>query len=364
MLNYPNPKNPPSISINICKSDFKAVDFFCGAGGMSCGFSLAGVQVLAGIDIEKQFEQTYKANIEGAKFINTDIIKYKPEDLLNDIEINKFDDNLIFIGCSPCQYWSKINNNKHKSSYTNNLIYDFQRFIKFFMPGHVVVENVPGLISEKNNHVLLSFLDFLVFNGYKYEYQIIRTDHYGVPQKRKRFVLIASRVANKISFPDPEEREDLTVYNFIGEHNGFPKIPAGHIDNTPFLHSSASLNSDNTRRVQMTPKDGGTRFAWKDDPELQIAAYKDKDHYYRSIYGRLWWNKPATTITTRFIATSCGRFTHPEENRGLSLREGATLQTFPKKFKFIGGLVSVAKQIGNAVPPEMARRIALSIINN
>lgn len=346
------------------KSKFKLVDFFCGAGGMSCGFSLAGVTVLAGIDIEKQFEQTYKANIDGAKFINADIVKYRPEDLQKEIKIKKHDDKLIFIGCSPCQYWSKINNNRHKSSYTNNLIYDFQRFIKFFMPGYVVVENVPGLLKEKNNHVLLGFLDFLIFNGYKYEYRIIRTDEYGVPQKRKRFVLIASRVTEKIHFPEPELRDDLTVYNYIGEHNGFPKIPAGHTDNTPFKHSSAALNSDNIRRVEMTPKDGGTRFAWKDDAELQIAAYKGKDDYYRSIYGRLWWNKPSTTITTRFIATSCGRFTHPEENRGLSLREGATLQTFPKEYKFIGGLVSVAKQIGNAVPPEMAKRIADSIINS
>ena len=148
------------------------------------------------------------------------------------------------------------------------------------------------------------------------------------------------------------------------EHNGFPKIADGHIDTSEFLHSTAALSSLNKRRAIITPKDGGTRLAWKDDEELQINAYKEKDHYYRSIYGRLYWNKPATTITTRFIATSCGRFTHPDEDRGLSLREGATLQTFPKNYRFIGGLVSVAKQIGNAVPPEMAKRIALSIKNN
>ena len=231
------------------------------------------------------------------------------------------------------------------------------------MPGYVVVENVPGILNETNNHVLLNFLDFLLFNGYKYEYRIIRTDLYGVPQKRNRFVLIASRV-KKVVFPEPEERNDMTVYNFIGKHNGFPEIPDGHIDTSDFLHSSAALSSLNKRRLQVTPKDGGTRLAWKDDPELQIRAYQNKDHYYRTIYGRLHWNKPATTITTRFIATSCGRFAHPEEDRGLSLREGATLQTFPKNYKFIGGLVSVAKQIGNAVPPEMARRIALTIKQN
>ncbi len=347
----------------IKKIKLRAVDFFCGAGGMSCGFSQAGVKILAGIDIEKQFEQTYLLNHKGSKFINRDIVRYQPEELQKTLKLEKYDDKLIFIGCSPCQYWSKINNVRHKSAYSNNLIHDFQRFIKFFMPGYVVVENVPGLLNEKNNHVLLNFLDFLLFHGYKYEYRIIRTDHYGVPQRRNRFVLIASRAQSKIAFPEPEEREDMTVYNFIGVHNGFPKISDGHLDNTEFLHSTAALSPQNKKRVKITPKDGGTRLAWK-DTDLQIDAYRGKDDYYRSVYGRLFWHKPSTTITTRFIATSCGRFSHPEEDRGLSLREGATLQTFPKDYKFVGGLVSVAKQIGNAVPPEMARRIATSIINS
>lgn len=345
-------------------ANYALVDFFCGAGGMSCGFSQAGVKVIAGIDIEKQFEATYLANNKDAKFINQNIIQYQPEDLRADINIEMHDDNLIFIGCSPCQYWSKINNNKHKSSYTSNLLFDFQRFIKYFMPGHVVVENVPGLLKEKNNHVLLTFLDFLTFNGYKYEYKIVRTDHYGVPQKRNRFVLIASRLKKFIVFPESEERDDLTVRNFIGKQKGFPFLEAGHIDSENFMNNTASLSLKNQERVELTPHDGGDRMSWKDNPDLQIPAYEGKDHYYRSIYGRLWWDRPSTTITTRFIATSCGRFTHPEENRGLSLREGATLQTFPDDYKFVGGLVSISKQIGNAVPPEMARRIALSIINN
>jgi DNA (cytosine-5)-methyltransferase 1 len=347
-------------------SDFKLVDFFCGAGGMSCGFSQAGVKILGGIDIEKQFEKTYKKNNKGAKYINKDITKYRPEQLQKTLNLKKFDDKLIFIGCSPCQYWSKINTLKLKSSFTNNLISDFQRFIKYFMPGNIVVENVPGLIKAKNNNVLLGFLDFLIFNGYKYEFRIIRTDQYGVPQRRKRFLLIASRVANKVFFPEPIDDPNLTVRNYIGEHNGFAKIPDGHKDNSDFLHTTSLLSPFNKRRIKMTPLDGGTREAWKDDEELQIDAYKGegKDKIFKTIYGRLFWDKPASTITTRFIATSCGRFAHPDEDRGLSLREGATLQTFPKEYKFVGGLVSVAKQIGNAVPPEMARRIALSIMKN
>ncbi|MGK6353417.1 DNA cytosine methyltransferase [Parapedobacter sp. DT-150] len=344
------------------KSMLKAVDFFCGAGGMSCGFSQAGVKILAGIDIEKQFRDTYLTNHQEAKFINKNIIKYQPEELQEDIGITKFDDKLIFIGCSPCQYWSRINNLRHKSSYSNNLIYDFQRFIKYFMPAYVVVENVPGILKNKNNHVLLDFLDFLIFHGYKYEYRIIQTNHYGVPQKRNRFVLIASRVEEATCFPEPEIRDDMTVRAFIGPHNGFPILRDGHTDPNDIMNSTSALSPLNKLRIKLTPKDGGDRMAWKDNPRLQIPAYEGKDHYYRSVYGRLWWDKPSTTITTRFIATSCGRFGHPEEDRGLSLKEGATLQTFPKDYKFIGGLVSVAKQIGNAVPPEMAKRVAQAIV--
>jgi DNA (cytosine-5)-methyltransferase 1 len=339
----------------------KALDFFCGAGGMSCGFQNAGIEILAGIDIEKDFEKTYTTNHRRAKFINRDITRYQPYELHSELELKKFDDNLIFIGCSPCQYWSKINTIKHNSVYSNNLIYDFQRFIKYFMPGYVVVENVPGIIKKSNNHILLNFLDFLTFNGYKYEYQLINTNLFGVPQKRNRFLLISSRLNKKILFPEPVLDKKLTVRDFIGVENGFPKIPAGHKDETCFLHTTASLSKLNLERIKRTPKNGGTRISWKNYSRLQLKAYKGKDNMFSNIYGRMFWDKPASTITTRFIATSCGRFAHPEENRGLSLREGATLQTFPKRYKFIGSMISIARQIGNAVPPKMAEKIALSI---
>jgi DNA (cytosine-5)-methyltransferase 1 len=343
------------------KTNLKAVDFFCGAGGMSCGFSKEGVFILGGIDIEAQFRETYLANHEGAKFINRDIIRYQPNELQEELGLKKFDDNLIFIGCSPCQYWSKISTIRHRSSYSGNLIYDFQRFIKYFRPGFVVVENVPGIINKKNNHVFLEFLDFLLFHGYKYEHRIIRTDEYGVPQRRKRFVLIGSRINDEIIFPESEENQHLTVRRFIGEDNGFPKLEDGNKDEADFMNFTSKLSPHNKRRLQVTPNDGGTRMAWKDNPKLQIPAYEGKNDSFRSVYGRMYWDRPAPTITTRFIAISCGRFAHPEEDRGLSLKEGATLQTFPKDYKFKGSMVSIAKQIGNAVPPELARRIAESI---
>ena len=351
-------------SINFSQSSLKAVDFFCGAGGMSHGFSMAKVNVLGGIDIEEQFKETYEANHKGAKFIHRNITQYHPEDLQEELNLKKVDDSLIFIGCSPCQYWSKINTNRHQSAYSNNLIYDFQRFIKYFHPGYVVVENVPGILKKQNNHTLLNFLDFLIFHGYKYRYDLISTDRFGVPQRRKRFLLIATRLNKDIPFPEEEVNEALKVENFIGQSNGFPVLSDGHYDESDPMNTTASLSEKNKRRLALTPHNGGTRSAWKDDPELQIPAYEGKDESFRNVYGRMFWNKPASTITTRFMAISCGRFAHPEEDRGLSLREGATLQTFPKDYKFIGNMGAIAKQIGNAVPPEMAKRIAFSITNS
>ncbi len=331
---------------------------------MSCGFSMADINILGGIDIEKQFKETYEENHEGAKFINRNITQYQPEELQEELRLDRFDDNLIFIGCSPCQYWSKINTNRHQSAYSNNLIYDFQRFIKYLRPGYVVVENVPGILKKQNNHTLLNFLDFLTFHGYKYQHDLIHTDRFGVPQRRKRFLLVATRLEKEVPFPKEEINDKLKVEDFIGQANGFPVLTDGHYDEGDPMNTTASLSDKNRRRIALTPHNGGTRHAWKDDPELQIPAYEGKDNSFKSVYGRMFWDKPAATITTRFIAISCGRFAHPEENRGLSLREGATLQTFPKNYKFIGSMGAIAKQIGNAVPPEMAKRVALSIVSN
>ena len=228
----------------------------------------------------------------------------------------------------------------------------------------MVVENVPGILNKQNNHVLLNFLDFLTFHDYRFKYELVRTDHYGVPQRRKRFLLIATRLDEGVPFPEKEENEDLTVRKFIGSENGFPALPDGYIDEISPMNTTASLSEKNKRRLTVTPHDGGTRHAWADDPELQIPAYVNKPDIFRSVYGRMFWDKPASTITTRFIAISCGRFAHPEENRGLSLREGAVLQTFPRSYKFIGSMGAIARQIGNAVPPEMARRVGMSIRNH
>jgi DNA (cytosine-5)-methyltransferase 1 len=340
---------------------FKAVDFFCGAGGMSYGLSLAGIKVIAGIDIDKECKDTYETNNPESRFIDSDIKELEFEQL-EESGVERNDDSMIFAGCSPCQYWTQIQTEKETSLETKHLLEDFQKLISHFIPGFVVVENVRGILTNKDESKLSEFLDFLQNNNYGVDYDVVDAMYYGVPQKRKRFLLIASRVDKEIKLPEPDKENILNVKDFIGVDNGFPDIGSGHVDKSNFLHTTAKLSERNIKRLGLTPHDGGTRLAWKDDPELQINAYKDKDKTYKDTYGRMFWGKPAPTITTKFHSISNGRFAHPNEDRGISLREGATLQTFPKTYIFKGsGIGSIARQIGNAVPPELARRVGVAI---
>jgi DNA (cytosine-5)-methyltransferase 1 len=346
-------------------TELKAIDFFCGAGGMTYGLTLSGIKVLAGIDNNEECKETYEINNPNSKFIPDDIKELSVNKLQKLTDIRRNDDFLIFVGCSPCQYWTQINTSKSKSSETKDLLKDFHKFISYFLPGQIIVENVKGILDNQGESGLLNLLRFLEIYKYTYDYKIINALDYGVPQNRKRFLLVASRTTKEIRLPYPQSQEKLRVIDFIGVDNGFPKIGPGHNDNTDFLHTTADLTEKNIKRLEKTPSNGGLRSAWKDDPELQIDAYKGKDKTFQDTYGRMRWDKPAPTITTKFHSISNGRFAHPEENRGLSLREGATLQTFPKTYIFKGsGIGSIARQIGNAVPQEMARRIGLSIVHN
>jgi DNA (cytosine-5)-methyltransferase 1 len=345
-------------------TSLKAIDFFCSVGGMTYGFRQAGINVLAGIDIDPSCKDTYEHNNPGSKYILSDIKNYSFEELKNATGIKENDDDLIFIGCSPCQYWTIMNTTKDKSKESKNLLVDFQRFVEHFLPGYVVVENVPGILKKQKESGLKNFIKILQDNGYTVDYDILRADKYGIPQKRKRFTLIASRVNKSIKLPKPDDKINPTVEDFIGTKNGFNKISHGHFDETDFIHTTARLSELNLRRLKATSKDGGSRLDWKDNSELQLECYKDNDKAFNDIYGRMSWDKPAPTITTKFHSISNGRFGHPEEDRALSLREGATLQTFPKEYVFNEKSIGkVAKHIGNAVPPKLAKRIAYSIIN-
>lgn len=346
------------------KSKIKAVDFFCGGGGMSYGMQKAGIEIIAGIDFEEKCRATYEANIKNAKFINANIFELKERNLKKILSLKRNDDDLILIGCSPCQFWSIINTDKKKSEKSKNLLLEFERFVKYFMPGYVVVENVPGVLRQKKESGLESFIKWLEESKYIVHFNIHNTADYGVPQNRKRFTLIASRISDKEIEPIKSTKK-LNVIDVLGVKNGFPKIKAGHKDNTEFKHSVPNIKDITLKRIKKVKKNGGNRLAFADDPSLQLECFKGRDNSFKDTFGRLWWNKPSPTITTKFFSVSNGRFVHPEENRALSIREGATLQSFPKNYIFKEtSFGNLARLIGNAVPPEYAKRIGFAIIKN
>lgn len=335
---------------------FIAVDFFCGGGGMTCGLKQAGIEVIAGVDLDGSVKETYERN-NGATFIQSDIRRLRSNYFERKFGLKKNEDRLIMVGCSPCQYYSIINTDRSKSQKTKALLMSFARFVEYYRPGFVLVENVPGIVYTKDS-ILPKFINKLSSIGYSsIKKGVLDLSFFGVPQSRKRFSLIATRLNVELSLPSLDNHRSV-VEDFIGEHNGFPPIPAGFHDESPFQHSCAGLDEKSLRRMRMTPHDGGGRLAWAHDPDLQLKCYIGKDNSFKDTYGRMWWKKPSPTITTKFFSVSSGRFSHPVEDRPISIREGATLQTFPKSYIFYANSISgAAKMIGNAVPCEFARRI-------
>lgn len=344
------------------KKIFKAIDFFCGGGGMTYGLRQAGIDVIAGVDIDKEAKETYEYNNPGTIFIETDIRNLRSNYFERKFGIKQNDDSLILVGCSPCQFYSIINTDKEHSLKTKDLLRNFARFIEYYKPGYVLVENVPGILTNKQSIWPLFYKKLKDLGYNKIVYDIIDMSHYGVPQSRRRFSLIATRLDIEIHLPYADEKQTLLA-DFIGESNGFPRVEAGHKDRSAFNHTVAGLSDVCLRRLRKTRHDGGSRLDWADDSELQLRCFIGKDDSFKDSYGRMWWNKPAPTITTKFFSISNGRFGHPDEDRAISLREGATLQTFPQDYIFkSNSIATTARLIGNAVPCEYARRLGEIII--
>ena len=231
---------------------------------------------------------------------------------------------------------------------------DFQEFVEFYNPGYIFVENVPGL-EKKKDSPLNDFKKFLINQGYVIDDKIVNAKYFGVPQNRRRYVLLASRVEREIHIPEEDRFNIKDVKSVIGDLNKFKKIEAGHKDKTDFQHSVASLSRLNLKRIKNTPKNGGDSRSW---PSKLLPDCRKKSNGHYDVYGRMAWEHPSPTITTRFISYSNGRFGHPEQNRAISIREGASLQSFPNDYIFYSNSQGeIARMIGNAVPPELAKRI-------
>lgn len=338
----------------------KAVDLFCGVGGLTYGLRQAGISVVAGIDIDASCEFAYTYNNPGTRFINKsidDVTGREIKSLLRGAKIK------VLVGCAPCQPFSshqkdKQNRSKHKDW---KLLYQFARLVSEVKPDVVSMENVPELAKEK---VFADFVDTLRKEAYTVNYQVVNVADYGVPQRRKRLILVASKKRRGIPLFPPTHTEIVTVREAIGD---FPAVPAGVAAENDRLHVSSTLSEKNLQRIRNSVP-GGT---WRDWPEdLILDCHKsDSGKSYASVYGRMKWDDLAPTITTQFTGYGTGRFGHPEQDRALTLREGAVLQSFPADYQFASEgeeivIKKIARHIGNAVPPRLGEIIGNSIVRS
>ncbi len=336
-----------------------AIDLFCGIGGLSYGLKQAGISVVAGIDLDDSCQYAYEEKVK-AKFLPRDITKVSGEQLKEEFWGNE-DEIKILAGCAPCQPFSThANKNKEKEKSEDwNLIDQFKRLIKETSPAIVTIENVPNLA---NKQIFKDFVFFLKEEKYFVSYSNIYSPDYGIPQKRRRLVLLASKYGHIEILPPTHTRENyVTLKDAIGT---LPPVTAGEICKTDPLHRSIKLREKNLKRIKASKPNG----TWQDwDEDLLLACHKKSTgSTYKSVYGRMSWDEPSSTITTQFHNYGTGRFGHPEQNRALTLREGAILQTFPSDYKFYkdDSEIFIRKfgiHIGNAVPVDLGVVIGKSI---
>ena len=317
------------------------------------------MDIAMGLDIDPDSARSFRENFPEARFFLSDIRELDVE-ILGPV-IGARSSPLLFCGCAPCQPFSKQNRNQSSKDPRRDLLSEFSRFVQRWLPEYVFVENVPGMQKMKGTSgPFRKFCRLLKDLGYEQASDVVPAMSYGVPQTRKRLVLLAQR-AGPVSLPaathGPLRLPYATVRDAIGK---LPPIAAGTTHSTDPHHQAADLSEINLKRIAATPEGGG-RESWPAD--LQLDCHQG--HVGHSdVYGRLAWDKLASGLTTRCISYSNGRFGHPEQNRALSVRETALIQTFPPDYKFSGNLASRARQIGNAVPPAMALAVGRHILNS
>lgn len=327
------------------------VDFFCGCGGTSAGLEKSGMKILAGIDVDKNALSTFSTNFPEAEPISKSIVELNPEELATVIK-NRKKNKLVFSACAPCQPFSTQNRLKSDSDERLSLLAEFHRFVEYWLPDYLLLENVPG-IQKAEKGPFTEFLKFIEDQGYQYTFAVKNAVNYGVPQSRRRLVLIAS-LHGEPELPEethgPKKLPYVTVREAISK---YPKLVAGSKSNKIINHECASLKSITLERLQATPE-GGSRHDW---PEHLILECHKKHNGHGDVYGRLSWDKPSVTLTTKCVSISNGRFGHPEQDRAISVREAAALQSFDDNFIFKGTFREAAKQVGNAVPVLFAKAL-------
>ena len=331
------------------------VDLFCGAGGLTHGFVLEGLPVVAGIDLDPACRFPYEANNQ-ARFVEQDIGKVTAEELKN---LFGDADLTVLAGCAPCQPFSTYAQRYETDGKDGKwgLLYHFARLAKEANPDVITMENVPTVAKHEVFHDFVLSLKEL---GYHVWFDVVDSSKFGVPQTRNRMVLLASKLGDIRMLP-PSTIKPKTVRQAISH---LRVLKAGESAPRDKLHATATLSEKNLMRIKAS-KPGGT---WRDWPESLVAdCHKAKSgKTYAGVYGRMEWDKPGPTMTTQCYGFGNGRFGHPEQDRAISLREAAILQSFPRSYHFIqdDGEVNftvLGRLIGNAVPVDLGRAIPRSI---
>lgn len=354
---------------------FKAIDLFCGAGGLSTGLKKSGFRICLGVDIDETALKTYKCNLKRTKILKEDIKKVTGEKITQLTGIKKHD-NFLLAGCPPCQGFSSLGK-RDADDEKNELVYEYVRIIYELEPTFILMENVPGMSTGVGKEIFKKVVEKLEKN-YHIEYNTLNAADYGVPQIRKRLVLhgIRNDVYSNLGLdkeklkilPLPthskEKKKGYKAWVTVGKAiSDLPILEAGASYNDGIIknHTARNLSETNIERLQEIRIHGGNREMISE--ELQLECHKKENVSYTDTYGIINPDKPAPTITSGCTIISKGRYCHPTQNRGLSIREAARLQSFDDKFEFHGNMGEMSLQIGNAVPPKLAQASGKVIIN-
>lgn len=338
-------------------ANIEAIDLFCGVGGLTRGLQDAGVRVHAGFDIDPACQFPYAHN-NGATFVHKSVSELTAADINGWFTPGSV---RLLAGCAPCQPFSTMANSATTRDEKKwGLLGEFARLVREVEPELVTMENVPRVTNHAPFKQFIATLEEL---GYAVDARRVRCADLGIPQERRRFVLVASRLGTPIQL-HVETTQVATVRQAIGD---LPALKAGETDPLDPMHKARSLTAINLERIRAS-RPGGT---WQDWPEYLRAPCHQADSgaSYKSVYARMTWDKPAPTMTTQCYNFGTGRFGHPEQDRAISLREAAILQSFPKTYKFVADdqtvqFSSVGRMIGNAVPPKLGYVVGLTFIRH
>lgn len=342
-------------------NQYKCIDSFSGAGGLCLGLIEAGFDILYSFDIDSKAIATINSNqsyFEGHRAEVKNIYDINTQELLSSLHLQSGELDLL-AGGPPCQGFSvqRIGDDKDER---NHLVEEYIVKVIAIRPKMFILENVPGIEGKRGHSILHNALAKVEEEGYFIHEKILDAQDFGVPQRRKRVVIVGERKDHEIAlfkYPQPSHSR-TTVRDTIAS---LPEPPENGKDHPEFsLHRRDRLSAKNIARLQALKPGQGRDFL---PPELLADCHKVSSNIigHRNVYGRMAWDDVSPTITARFDSFTRGMFGHPEQNRSISLREGAMLQTFPIDFMFVGNKVDIARQIGNAVPVKMAKAIGLQI---